>query len=363
MKVLILADSSSSHTLKWVHSLSEQGLEVFLFSMYSNVEPGIQRLVDDERIQLSLGEEGYTGSILDSKFLRRCLALRKLISSYKPDILHAHYASSYGLLGATTFFRPYLISVWGSDIFSFPRKSWVFKQILKFNLASSNMVYSSSEVMAKETGKYCSKSIEVIPFGVDSEFLIPVNRLGRSILTIGTIKRLEHIYGIDTLIHAFAICVNSNPEVNMRLAITGDGRLKNDLIILAKGHGIEHLCEFTGSVAHAEIKRHLDELDIFVALSREESFGVAIIEAQSCGLPVVVSNAPGPKEIVKQEVSGFIVDKEDPEAAAQAISMLIRNESLRIEMGNSGRDIVLEKYDWKMNVCQMIEAYQSQIKE
>jgi L-malate glycosyltransferase len=225
------------------------------------------------------------------------------------------------------------------------------------------MVYSSSEVMAKETGKYCSKSIEVIPFGVDSEFLIPVNRLGRSILTIGTIKRLEHIYGIDTLIHAFAICVNSNPEVNMRLAITGDGRLKNDLIILAKGHGIEHLCEFTGSVAHAEIKRHLDELDIFVALSREESFGVAIIEAQSCGLPVVVSNAPGPKEIVKQEVSGFIVDKEDPEAAAQAISMLIRNESLRIEMGNSGRDIVLEKYDWKMNVCQMIEAYQSQIKE
>jgi L-malate glycosyltransferase len=109
--------------------------------------------------------------------------------------------------------------------------------------------------------------------------------------------------------------------------------------------------------------RHLDELDIFVALSREESFGVAIIEAQSCGLPVVVSNAPGPKEIVKQEVSGFIVDKEDPEAAAQAISMLIRNESLRIEMGNSGRDIVLEKYDWKMNVCQMIEAYQSQIKE
>ena len=106
-------------------------------------------------------------------------------------------------------------------------------------------------------------------------------------------------------------------------------------------------------------------MDIYVALSRldSESFGVAILEASSCELPVVVSSVGGLPEVVEDQKTGFIVPKEDAEAGASAILKLTQDSSLRKQMGREGRKIVLKKYKWSDNVTHMEQVYQQVIKK
>ncbi len=101
-------------------------------------------------------------------YLTALFQVRKLVAQIKPDIVHAHYASGYGLLGAMVNFHPYIISVWGSDIFDFPKKSAVHRKVLQHNLSKADYICSTSHIMAGEIKKYINKKeIVITPFGVD----------------------------------------------------------------------------------------------------------------------------------------------------------------------------------------------------
>src|SRR5699024_6616234 len=144
-------------------------------------------------------------------------------------------------------------------------------------------------------------------------------------------------YGIDTLIRAFALAVE---EVefgqNIKLEITGDGADLEKLQDLVSQLGIEMQVLFHGRVEHEKVPDMLNRLDIYVALSRAESFGVAILEASSCGLPVIVSDADGPAEVTAQNETGYIVPKDDPVAACHALIKLINDPERRVSMGEAG---------------------------
>jgi len=100
-------------------------------------------------------------------------------------------------------------------------------------------------------------------------------------------------------------------------------------------------------------------MDIYVAVSvsESESFGVAIIEASACGLPVIVSDVGGLPEVVVANKTGLIVRREDVSGTAEAIIKLVRDRDLREQMGLNGRLHVQENYEWSKNVSQMEEVY------
>jgi len=79
-------------------------------------------------------------------------------------------------------------------------------------------------------------------------------------------------------------------------------------------------------------KTSIGHLDVYIALSRldSESFEVAILEASACGLPVIISDVNGLKEVTKDGETGLIVPKESPERAVEAMLRLSSNEKLRI---------------------------------
>ena len=100
-------------------------------------------------------------------------------------------------------------------------------------------------------------------------------------------------------------------------------------------------------------------LDVFVSLSIEdsESFGVAVIEASACEKPVVVSRVGGFPEVVENNVTGIIVEKENVKEAADAMLKLIKDKYLREEMGKAGRKRVIKYFNWDENVTQMLNIY------
>jgi len=175
---------------------------------------------------------------------------------------------------------------------------------------------------------------------------------------------LSSKYGIDTMIEAFALVIKNHTNPNqLVLEITGGGSDLDSLRTLAINLGVETQVVFHGTVSHERVPALLNHLDIYVALSRldSESFGVAILEASACEKPVVVSDADGPAEVTIDGTTGFIVPRENPQAAADAILKLVKDKELRVQMGRSGRLHVLENYTWDRSLDLMMDAYEKVI--
>ena len=366
MRLLFLADGNSIHTKKWINALLAEGHVIHLFSLnafdaneYCNKECTFSYDIVD----VSRRDSVFSG-FNKLNYLHVLPKIRKTIKTFKPEILHAHFASSYGLLGALSGFHPLIISVWGYDVFSFPKISGFHRKIIEYNFSKADAILSTSHIMAKEAGLYVSKEIIVTPFGIDLELFqakkmketsfLPFNA---SDIVIGTAKPLEKIYGIDDLIQAFALVLETLPHSSLKLCIAGDGQEKDNLIALSKNLGIADKVLFIGKIKHQDMPAFLHSIDIFAALSIEESFGVAIIEASACEKPVVVSNAAGLMEVVEQNKTGIIVDKHDPILAAKALETLVLDPILRKKLGEAGRERVECLYDWKQNLAHMNSIY------
>ena len=363
MKIILLSDANSIHTIRWVKALSKRGYEIILVSFSISLE--------NKKDFLNLGIKTYdleiSKKIIRSgesswRKIRYIFAVRKIISiigKEKPDILHAHFLSSYGLLGRLTGYKPFFCSVWGSDIMSFPNKNIIAKRITKFILTGADIICATSNVMKNELTKYINRDVHVIPFGVDTDFFKPLsegNKKRPSELVIGSVKGLHPRYGIDILIRVFNK-LKSEYKDPLKLVIAGDGPQKRDLLNLIKELRLEKDISILGSIPHENVPEILYSFDIFVALSREESFGVAVLEASSCGLPVVVSNAGGLPEVVIKNKTGFIVSKDEIETALDVIKKLLSNKDLRKEMGINGRNFVLKNYCWESSVSNMCKIY------
>lgn len=349
MKIALLGNAGALHTVRWANGLSREA-EVHLITAHSPAKELVAAVTVHQ-----LPFRPTAGYLLNWR------AVRRMLDRIGPEILNAHYASGYGTLGRLAGFHPYVLSVWGSDVFDFPTKSTMAKWLLQSNLRAPDGICSISEVMAEQCRRLAPdrKDIEVIPWGVDPNRFRPRGGRSPEPLVVGTVKTLARKYGIDTLIKGFAQFTAETRRVpgrnSVKLRIVGGGPDRKKLEDLAASLGVAEATEFAGPVPHECVPEELATLDIFVAVSRldSESFGVAVVEASACGIPVVVSDAGGLSEVVVDGITGFVVPRENPTALAAALSRLAGDPDLRKSMGAAGRRRVEEKFVWQENVREM----------
>lgn len=350
MKIVILSAANNVHTERWVNGLSEKGIEVFLISIHPCTIT-LNKNVKFFKLPY-LKATGYIFSVFK---------LRKILLKIKPDLLNAHYATGYGLLAKLSNFHPVMISVWGSDVYLFPKKSSFHKSLLIQNLKHADSIGSTSNCMKDELMKYIiHPKIFITPFGINEQKFKPIKSLNshNDKIVIGTVKSLKNVYGIDILIKAFAEVLAIYPERNnLKLEIYGKGNQLKELEDLVEKLNLSKQVVFHGQINHDRVPEVLNTFDIYVALSRSESFGVAILEASACGIPVIVSNTAGLVEVVKENETGLIVPVEDIQSSKSAIMNLINNLSLRLELGKNGIKHVKDNYTWEQSLKIMIEAY------
>ena len=355
MNIAYLAACSSIHTIRWVKAMTKRGHRVHVFTLHPGSED-----IDGGSVVDVLPFKAPAGYFLNAMELRR--HLRKI----RPDLLHVHNGSGYGTLGSLSGFQPRILSVWGSDVYEYPDLSPLHRWIVKQNLRRADRVCSTSAVMAERTRSICPtvKNLRVTPFGIDLKRFKPCKKAKQEgTITLGTVKTLEYTYGIDILIRAFADASKSlkgsDPALSqrLRLLIVGGGADFDKLKKLAERLGIGHKATFTGQVPHRLIPECLNQLDIYVAASRRESFGVAVLEASACEKPVVVSDVGGLPEIVVNGKTGMIIPSENIEGFTEAIIQLIQNKQLRKVMGISGRRHVVQHYSWRKSIEIMENIY------
>lgn len=362
MKILLLANSASAHTQKWALGLASQGIDVGIFSLNPsemNWCKGVNNISVLYQPSLSVNNKKVLTKLF---YMRNVKKLKKVIVEFKPDIVHAHYATSYGMLGMLSKFKPFVVSVWGADVYDFPKKSFLHKKTFSRIVDSATQICSTSNCMKEEILLYTNKSIEVVPFGVDVDSLkkLVIPDLSKDEITIGTIKSLEPKYGIDYLIKAFALVVKQFPSRKLKLLIVGDGSYKAEYVNLVSSLGISTLVNFTGKVPHAQVVDFLAKIDVFVSLSvlDSESFGVSLVEAMAASKPIIASDVAGFKEVLGEETNGIIVPRRNEKAAADAIGKLINDSNLAKNKGVNAQQRAVKLYNWQSNINQMITIYE-----
>ena len=262
--------------------------------------------------------------------------------------------------------RPLVLNCYGSDIFVAPKKSRIVRWIIKKLLNGADAVAATSKAMATEAEKIMgnpNKKVTVTPFGVDVNlFKKDENRSYSDRPIIGIIKYLKPEYNIPLLIKAFAIA-KEKAVIKPLLHIYGSGPLKDEFIALTKNLDVYDDVTFFETIPNQEVPKALNTMDIFVNSSNVESFGVNIVEAMACELPVVATPCPGPKEVIDNGVTGVVLKDWNPEGLAAELVKLVENPKLREQYGKAGREKVLREYDWSKNVETLIGIYQQVAKK
>jgi glycosyltransferase involved in cell wall biosynthesis len=142
------------------------------------------------------------------------------------------------------------------------------------------------------------------------------------------------------------------------LVVAGDGHYRATLQEQAAAAGLGERVRFLGAVAHEELPRLLAASDLLVATSfASETFGIALVEAQACGVPVVASRFGGFPEVVRDGETGLLVPPQDPAALAAALRGLLADPERRVRMGQAGREWVHERFHWDRVAERVLEAY------
>ena len=199
--------------------------------------------------------------------------------------------------------------------------------------------------------------LRVYPRGVDVELFHPAKRNGvlekryqvKDGLKLLYVGRISKEKNLQLLGKAFKSLVVSHPE--LKLFIVGDGPYQEEMRREMAGTS----CIFTGYLAGEELAEVYASCDLFVFPSTTDTFGNVVLEAQASGLPVIVTDAGGPRENVIDGETGVIVPGDDEESLRQAIDRLLAQPLRLQEMGRAARDYVQERSfaaafhaSWKM---------------
>jgi len=357
LRICYLANGQSVHVQKWVSFFSRNGYDVCLATFNETC------LIEDIKVQ----NLRYFTKVA---YPLRILEVRRTVKKMNPDILHAHYVSHYGIYGALTNIKPFVISVWGSDIFIDPKKSNIKKYFVKYALKKANLITvdSISAMKAIEGFGVHIGKVKLIVHGVDLNVFRPIKdaeefkerlHIPQDYQVVVSTRNLEPVYNVSTLIKAIPYVINKCP--NTYFLIIGDGTLRHQLEKLACTLGVAKNVRFIGSVPNMEMPKFLGVSDIYVSTSLSDTRSVSLLEAMACGLPVVVTDLEGNRECVKEWVNGLLFPRGDFKALAERIICLLNDGDWRKKIGIANRRYVEEEGNYEKEMRKMEKLYKELI--
>ncbi len=167
--------------------------------------------------------------------------------------------------------------------------------------------------------------------------------------------RLDVVGGIGSLPIEYLIGVSDDDEVAALARFYSSDYL--DTLRSSVAPQRESQVVFHGGVSHAAVIEHLRRADVLVNPSYSESFGITPVEAMACGVPVIATAIGGMTETVLDGVTGYLVDRGRPDQLAEQITELADDPRHRVEMGNAGRQRVIDLFSWDSVADRVLDEY------
>jgi glycosyltransferase involved in cell wall biosynthesis len=292
------------------------------------------------------GHIGIKGSV-------RAFYLAGIIRKKGIDRLHCEFVSVnslYALVLSRELTIPASHTIHGSDLFLKPIEGLreIIGEARPFITISD---YNKSHIQERYGPGI--PPIEVVRCGVDPDRFAPNPGLrGADPLRIAAVSWFRPVKALDTLARALVILKRRGVPF-CAVIIGGGNEGKDEVLGIIDEGGISDRVELTGALDRDAVHRELTRSDIFALPSISEGVPVAMMEAMAMELPVVATDIMGHPEIVEDGVSGYLVPKQDPDAMADRLEHLLRDDELRASMGREGRRIILDSYNIHKNVVRL----------
>lgn len=278
-----------------------------------------------------------------TRMAQRAAVLLRIAQLLRPDVIQGQSLSCGAL--ATVVGKllgiPCITYIQGLDLYE--SSPWARRTYIRWALRHSGALAAVTEDLAARARSLVPRPISVIPHGLR---LQPTHGLSQEaarrsldlppddpvVLYVG---RLLRIKGVHHLLGAFPCVLTRFPRA--RLLIVGEGEERQTLQTSAQRLGLLPRVAFLGTLPHEDVIRCMRAADVFVLPSLVESFGIVLLEAMSCGLPVVASRVMGIPYIVEDGLNGFLTAAGDEDALADRIMALLSDPDLRARMGEHNR--------------------------
>lgn len=342
------------HTERWVTYFARRGHEV--------------HLVIDEPVEY----EGVIVHSLDLEqkkspgyFLKKLYRLKRALRQIEPEILHTHYITGEGYVSALTGFHPYVVSIWGNDIYIRPHTGLDERLFTQLVLRRVDLVTADSQDQIEAAVRLGADRAKgaVIQWGVDLHTFRPdVPSDVRARLGIGDApvvisqRKFYPLYNIDLIVHAFADALAVLPDAH--LIMTGAGWDEPKIKALVSQVGLDEHVHFTGYVPYNDLPLYLAASDVAVSVPSSDGTAMAVLEAMACGVSLIVSDLPSNREWVEDRANGFIVPVRDRDALAARLIELLQDRATRDRFRVRNLQIVRERADRDANMKKMESFYQ-----
>lgn len=294
--------------------------------------------------------------------------LTAVIASFGPAIIHAH--STYVVFNRVldrlreelgSFRTPLILTVHGRPkqlILPDRSKTTDYEQLAA--CCPFNRVLAVSRNVEEVLGTHLpdSASIQTLYLGIDLGLFKP-SKMEEFSWDLAFMGRLERMKAVDLLPEMLRDLSKSHP--NLKLLITGEGSLREGLLEEFSQAGVSALVDYRGVVPMEQVPEMINRSRVFLYPSREEPFGLSVIEAMACGRPVLTTNVFGPSEIVTHPMDGYLVDPDDPLRLSEAASLLLSDEALQRRMGENARKTVEARFDMRSHADSLLKIYRDEI--
>ncbi len=300
-------------------------------------------------------------SLLKFKRVFKKAILQYINKEGKPNLAHVHTGMKAGLLAMwlkRKFQIPYVVSEhWTGflpeandnfvDLPGFIKESW--KKLI-WNASGVSVV--SSYLGGKMRARIKTQSpLVIISNVVNTSVFFPGRQQKRQLTRFVHVSELNFQKNPETILQAFAIVKNSGGSFFLDIF----GTPRNEVKAMVNDLELSDEVQFHGEVAQTELCRSFQQADALILYSRYETFGCVVIEANACGLPVIVSDIPVLNEIVKDGENGAFVKENDPQELAEKLLLFI-NGKVKFDAENIA-SIAYRKYNYREIGKQFYEWY------
>ena len=318
---------------------------------------GLESLAYEGGILEKLRRAPWRHALIPAFLAGELLAAWRAIRDHRPDVIHAHWMIPQGLVAllaraaAGSGRIPFVCTSHGADLFAL---RGMLASRLKARVARAaaalTVVSAAMKTRAVLLGAAADK-VQVMPMGVDArERFVPdarVPREGREVLFVG---RLVEKKGVVHLLRAFALVKQAVAAAH--LTVIGAGPLEPELRATASDLGIAGAVTFRGAVDNAALADHYRRAALLVMPSivardgDQEGLGLVVAEALACECPVVASDLPAVRDVIRDGATGLLAHEADPPDLADKMLAVLRDPVHARDLARRGRELVLERLDW-----------------
>lgn len=361
MKICHLGEDNI-HTGRYLEYFARTNHEVYLLTFDEVGKTERLGLVKNIK-NLKIYKIPFHKSFFPFSLILTILITRRLVKKISPDILHAHNIPNYGFLGAISRFHPLVVTSWGSDVSDAVKRPFLYLAIkhiiVKYVLKRADLVhcmdksiYNRAKHLVDDTG-----NMKVIPSGIFSSLFKPKTKREKSNkIRILYLRRSQWAYKPEVLINAIPKIIKKYKNVEFLIRNEGENIKKTHEMV--NKYGLENYVRFIDRVPNKKLPEVLNSADIYVDTTVfDVGIGKTALEAMCCGLPAVLADNVGTKVFIEDGAPIVSYKHDDSNSLANVIVKLIEGKKLREEVGEKGRDYVLEKQDFNKNMKVMGNFY------